>query len=142
MTGWVRSRQNSSICASQCCSPRVALLRHWPSCNADNSRRILGSQRRGPCRAMSLFTYDVAAKGAQFLKELLPTATAIAYLVNSSNPTAELYVKEAASTASALGISVHVLSAATEHELDGAFGSTTKLGVEGVVVPAEPFFDS
>ena len=96
----------------------------------------------GNLTGMSLFTYDVAAKGAQFLKELLPTATAIAYLVNSSNPTAELYVKEAASTASALGISVHVLSATTEHELDGAFASTTKLGVEGVVVPAEPFFDS
>jgi putative tryptophan/tyrosine transport system substrate-binding protein len=96
----------------------------------------------GNLTGMSLFTYDVAAKGTQFLKELLPTATAIAYLVNSSNPTAELYVKEAASTASALGISVHVLSATTEHELDGAFASTTKLGVKGVVVPAEPFFDS
>jgi len=55
----------------------------------------------GNLTGMSLFTYDVAAKGTQFLKELLPTATAIAYLVNSSNPTAELYVKEAASTASA-----------------------------------------
>jgi putative ABC transport system substrate-binding protein len=28
------------------------------------------------------------------------------------------------------------------NELDGAFASTTKLGVEGVVVLAEPFFDS
>ena len=61
---------------------------------------------------MSLFSFDVAAKGAQLLKELLPAASTIAYLVNSSSPTAALYVKEAASTASALGISVHVLSAA------------------------------
>jgi putative tryptophan/tyrosine transport system substrate-binding protein len=91
---------------------------------------------------MSLIMFDVAAKGAQFLKELLPAATAIAYLVNSSSPIADLYVKEVASTASALGISVHIVSASTEHELDGAFASTTKLGVGGVVVPAEPFLDS
>jgi putative ABC transport system substrate-binding protein len=51
-------------------------------------------------------------------------------------------VKEAASTASALGISVHVLSASTEQEVDDAFASATKSGVAGVVVPAEPFFDS
>jgi ABC-type uncharacterized transport system substrate-binding protein len=97
---------------------------------------------RGNLTGMSLFTFDVAAKCAQFLKELLPAATAIAYLVNSSSPSAELYVKEAASTASALGISVHIVSASTEHELDGAFASATKLGVGGVVVPAEPFLDS
>ena len=90
----------------------------------------------------SLFTFDIAAKGAQFLKELLPTATAIGFLVNSSNPTAELYMKEGVSWASALGISVHVLSASTEQELDGAFASTSRLGVGGIVVPAEPFFDS
>jgi putative ABC transport system substrate-binding protein len=90
----------------------------------------------------SLFTFDIAAKGAQFLKELLPAATAIGFLVNSSNPTAELYMKEGVSWASALGISVHVLSASTEQELDGAFASTSRLGVGGIVVPAEPFFDS
>ena len=96
----------------------------------------------GNLTGMSLFSFDVAAKGAQLLKELLPAASTIAYLVNSSSPTAALYVKEAASTASALGISVHVLSASTEREVDDAFASATKLGVAGVVVPAEPFFDS
>ena len=96
----------------------------------------------GNLTGMSLFSFDVAAKGAQLLKELLPAARTIAYLVNSSSPTAALYVKEAASTASALGISVHVLSASTEQEVDDAFASATKSGVAGVVVPAEPFFDS
>jgi putative ABC transport system substrate-binding protein len=96
----------------------------------------------GNLTGMSLFSFDVAAKGAQLLKELLPAARTIAYLVNSSSPTAALYVKEAASTASALGISVHVLSASTEQEVDDAFASATKSGVAGLVVPAEPFFDS
>ena len=53
----------------------------------------------GNLTGMNLFSFDVAAKGAQLLKELLPAASTIAYLVNSSSPTAALYVKELASTA-------------------------------------------
>src|SRR5262249_42692635 len=68
-------------------------------------------------------------------------ATAFAYLVNPTSPSAELYEKAAVST-SALGIEVHVLGASTEHELDVALASARKLGLGGVVVPAEPFFDS
>src|SRR5262249_59309891 len=78
----------------------------------------------------------------KFLKELLPAATAFAYLVNPTSPSAELYTKEAVSAASALGIEVHVLGASTEHELDVALASARKLGLGGVVVPGEPFFDS
>jgi putative tryptophan/tyrosine transport system substrate-binding protein len=96
----------------------------------------------GNLTGTSIFTLDVAAKSAQFLKELLPAATAFAYLVNPTSPAAELYAKEAVSTASALGIEVHVLGASTEHELDVALASARKLGLGGVVVPGEPFFDS
>ena len=45
-------------------------------------------------------------------------------------------------TVRALGIQVRVLNASTEHDLDEAFASLGKLGVSGLVVLAEPFFDS
>jgi ABC-type uncharacterized transport system substrate-binding protein len=96
----------------------------------------------GNLTGMGIFTFDLATKSVQLLKELVPTAAVIAYLVNPSNPGAELYVKEAASTASALGIAVHVLNASTEHELDEAFASVAKLGAGGLLVPGEPFFES
>ena len=88
------------------------------------------------------FTVELAAKGIQLLKELVPATTLVAYLVNPSNPSVENYVKEAATAASALGIAVRVLNASTEPELDDAFASLAKLGAGGLVVPGEPFFDS
>jgi ABC-type uncharacterized transport system substrate-binding protein len=62
--------------------------------------------------------------------------------VNPSNPSAELYTNEASNAASALGITVRVLNASTDDDLDEAFASLPKMGATGLVVPAEPFFDS
>ena len=66
----------------------------------------------------------------------------IAFLVNPSGPSAEIYGKEVPATVRALGIQIRVLNASTEHDLDKSFASLGKLGVSGLVVPAEPFFDS
>jgi putative ABC transport system substrate-binding protein len=96
----------------------------------------------GNVTGMSLLTSETFAKSTQLLKELLPTATVIAYLVNPSSPTAELYAKEASTAATALGITLRVLKARTDDELDEAFASLPKMGATGLVVPAEPFFDS
>jgi putative tryptophan/tyrosine transport system substrate-binding protein len=96
----------------------------------------------GNVTGMSLLTSETFAKSTQLLKELLPTASVIAYLVNPSSPTAELYAKEASTAASALGITLRMLKARTDDELDEAFASLPKMGAIGLVVPAEPFFDS
>jgi putative tryptophan/tyrosine transport system substrate-binding protein len=73
---------------------------------------------------------------------MVPAAAAIAYLVNPSSPSAELYVKQASTVASALGIRVPVLNASTEHDLDECFASLGKIRADALIVPAEPFFDS
>ena len=91
---------------------------------------------------MSLFASELWEKVVQLLKELVPAATVIAYLVNPSNPSAEMYSKAGVAAARALGIQVHVLNASTEHDLEETFASLVKLGAGGLVVPNEPFFDS
>jgi putative ABC transport system substrate-binding protein len=96
----------------------------------------------GNVTGMSIFPSELAAKSVQLLRELVPAAAVFAYLVNPSNPTAEIYAKEAAAAASALGIAVHVLNAGTERDLDEAFASLAKLGVGGLIMPAESFFVS
>ena len=96
----------------------------------------------GNVTGMSLHPSEVAAKSVQLLIELVPAATLIGYLVNSSNPSADIYAKEASNAAKALGIEVHVLNASTEHDLDEAFASMAMAGATGLAVPAEPFFDS
>jgi putative ABC transport system substrate-binding protein len=96
----------------------------------------------GNVTGMSMFAADLGAKSVELLKELAPTAAVIAYLVNPSNPTADIYSKEAVTAASSLGVQVHVLNASTEHELDEAYAALIKLGAGGVVVVGEPYFDS
>jgi putative ABC transport system substrate-binding protein len=96
----------------------------------------------GNVTGMALQNSGLVAKSAQLLKEAVPAVTVIAFLVNPSSPSAEIYMKEAAAAARALAIQTLVLNARTEHDLDEAFASSGKLGVGGLVVPAEPFFDS
>jgi putative ABC transport system substrate-binding protein len=96
----------------------------------------------GNITGMSTLTAEIAAKSVELLKELVPGAAVIAYLVNPSNPAVRIYSMPAVTAASALGIAVSVVNASTEHELDEAFASLAKLGAGGLVVPGEPFFDS
>jgi putative ABC transport system substrate-binding protein len=96
----------------------------------------------GNVTGMSLFDAELWGKVVELLKQLVPAATVIAYLVNPSNPSAEMYSKTAAAAASALGIQVRVLNASTERDLEESFASLVKLGAGGLVVPNEPFFDS
>ena len=88
------------------------------------------------------FGVFVGAKSVELLKELIPKAAVMAYLVNPSNPTVEFYTKEATRAASGLGIQIRVLNASTEGDLDEAFSSLAGLGATGLVVLGEPFFES
>src|SRR3954469_8521157 len=57
----------------------------------------------GNISGMGLFTSDMIGKMAQLLKEMVPGAAALAYLVNPSSPSEEIYAREAHVVSSALG---------------------------------------
>ena len=96
----------------------------------------------GNITGMSLYPLGLAAKSVQLLSRLLPGATLIGYLINPLNPGASVYTSEASAAANALGISIRILNASTEQELDELFASLPKSGISGLAIPAEPFFDS
>jgi putative ABC transport system substrate-binding protein len=96
----------------------------------------------GNVTGMSLFASDLWAKNVELLRDLVPTARVMAYLVNPSSPSIATYLKGAAQAASALGVDIHVINASTEREIDEAFASLAKLGAAGLIVPNEPFLDS
>ena len=100
------------------------------------------SRPGGNITGMSTFNSELGPKRLELLKELVPTATTIAYLANPTNPIAEAELKAALAMASALSIQLHVLNASTDHELDAAFTAFDKLRAGGLVVAGEPFFDS
>jgi putative ABC transport system substrate-binding protein len=96
----------------------------------------------GNVTGMGVFTATLGAKGVELLKQLVPTASQMAYLVNPSNPSAEIEVKEVLDAANAIGITLHVFKASTDDELDAAFQALGTLRADGLAVAGESFFDS
>jgi putative ABC transport system substrate-binding protein len=96
----------------------------------------------GNVTGMSLFSTEFWAKSVELLKELVPAARVMAYLINPSSPGIEMYVRGATQAASALGIDIHLLKASKDSELDEAFASLAKLRAGGIIVPNEPYLDS
>ncbi|HWX29856.1 MAG TPA: ABC transporter substrate-binding protein [Steroidobacteraceae bacterium] len=116
----------------------------FSAANDPVGRGLVASLNRpgGNVTGMSLFASDLWAKNVELLKELVPTANVMAYLVNPSSPSVATYLKGAAEAASALGVDIHLLNASTERELDEAFASLARLRVGGLIVPNEPYLDS
>jgi putative tryptophan/tyrosine transport system substrate-binding protein len=131
-----------SALAAKAATPTIPIV--FSAVNDPVQLGLVASLNRpgGNVTGMSLFASELWAKVVELLKELVPAATVIAYLVNPSNPSAEMYSKAGVAAARALGIQVHVLNASTEHDLEETFASLVKLGAGGLVVPNEPFFDS
>ena len=79
----------------------------------------------------------------QLLHELVPAATVIALLVNSTNPIlAETLSSVLQPAGRAIGQQIRVVSAGTEREIDAAFAGLVQQGVGALVVSNDPFFNS
>ena len=96
----------------------------------------------GNLTGTSMFTAEIASKNVNLLKEMVPAATLVAYLINPTNPAAKIYSDSVIAAASALGITARVVNASTEQDLDDAFASSKRFGAAGLVVIGEPFFDT
>ena len=75
----------------------------------------------GNITGMSTLTTPLGAKSVELFKELKPSATVFAYLLNKSNPSADGEAKMAIAGASELGVQLHVLGADSEQGLEEAF---------------------
>jgi putative ABC transport system substrate-binding protein len=76
------------------------------------------------------------------LCELVPHAKRIALLINPASPTADPSIRGAEEGVRARGVQLSVLKASTESEIDAAFASVASLQGDGLVVSADPFFDT
>jgi putative ABC transport system substrate-binding protein len=78
-------------------------------------------------------------KRLELLRELLPSTTTIALLVNPSNPNV-VDAPETEAAAKALGRRLEVLTASTEGDLEAAFTTMVKRQAGALVVMPDPFF--
>lgn len=100
------------------------------------------SRPGGNVTGMATLTVQLVAKWIELLRELLPTASGLGILVNASNPSGSITIEVARSTAAALSVPLSVETASSHEAVDLAFARFVTQGAGGIVVPAEPFFDS
>jgi putative tryptophan/tyrosine transport system substrate-binding protein len=86
---------------------------------------------------------EVGPKRLELMRELLPSITVIAVLVNPTNPViTESVVRSLQAPASRFGLKLHVLSASTERDIDKAFTAVAQLGAGALIVGTDNFFNS
>ena len=85
---------------------------------------------------------ELTAKRLGLLKELLPSATRIAVLVNPTGPEAEALTQEAQTAVLTMGRQIELLSAATNGEIDSAYASLVQRQAEALLVTNSNLFVS
>ena len=96
----------------------------------------------GNATGVHILTAMMEGKRQGLLRELVPTVTRIAVLLNPTYTAAEVQLKEVEEAARTLGLETQVLHASTELELDTTFTTLAQLQVGALQVCADPFFNS
>jgi putative tryptophan/tyrosine transport system substrate-binding protein len=96
----------------------------------------------GNVTGVTQLNVEVAPKRLELLHELVPTASVVALLINSTNPNTETNTKEMQVAARTLGLELHVVNASTERDFDAVFAKLIQLRAGGLVIGADNLFVS
>jgi putative ABC transport system substrate-binding protein len=97
----------------------------------------------GNLTGINFFNGDLATKQLELLRELVPTATRVAALVNPANATIiESTLKDLEPAAHALGLQIRIVRASTSHEIDAAFVNFARERPDALFVGGDPLFNS
>jgi putative ABC transport system substrate-binding protein len=96
----------------------------------------------GNLTGVTILFDEVGPKRLELMRELVPTATIVAVLMNPTYPTAETQSRDLQAAARTLGLEIRVLHASTERELDSAFATVVQLRAGALVIGNDSFFNS
>jgi putative ABC transport system substrate-binding protein len=97
----------------------------------------------GNATGINLYTGELTAKRLELLRDLVPTATRVAVLVNPANvATTETTLRDVAATARAMGLQIQVLNASTSGEINAAFATIGRERPDALFVGLDPFFNN
>jgi putative ABC transport system substrate-binding protein len=96
----------------------------------------------GNITGATVFASEMESKRLGLLHEAVPAAKAIAVLLNPANPAAELQARDVRDAAPRVGVEVIPFSASTESEFDDVFAAIIRHNATGLLVAADPFFNS
>jgi ABC-type uncharacterized transport system substrate-binding protein len=95
----------------------------------------------GSLTGVNFLAGELTAKRLGLLRELVPTATRVAVLVNPANATtAASTLRDVAPAARALGLQIRVLETSTSREIDAAFDTFVRERPDALFVDPDPFF--
>jgi len=94
----------------------------------------------GNATGIYLFTNTLERKRLELLHELVPKATAIAVLVNPTNPNAETVSHDLQAAARTLGLQIDIVNASAERDIDAAFATILQRAEGALVVGNDPYF--
>jgi putative tryptophan/tyrosine transport system substrate-binding protein len=95
----------------------------------------------GNVTGVTSLNVEVGPKRLELLRELLPSATIIALLVNPAVPAiAEPLSRASQAAAHALGLQLHVLHASSDDDFDRIFATLTQLHADALVIGPDVLF--
>jgi putative ABC transport system substrate-binding protein len=94
----------------------------------------------GNLTGVTTLNAEVVSKQLELAREVVPTATDIALLVNPANQLAERTTTQAQVAARTLGVHLHVLHASTERDFDTVFATLDQLRAGALVIGADSLF--
>ena len=100
------------------------------------------SRPGGNLTGVSILDVEIGPKRLELLRELIPTATVVALLVNPTTPAAEAIARDVQAAARLLGLQLHVLHAATDRDFDAVFATLAQLRADALIIGGDPFFTS
>ena len=96
----------------------------------------------GSLTGFNAFVGELGAKGLALLHELVPGTATIGFLENPNNPTVELETRDVLAAAAVVGLTVQMLKAGTDREIDAAFVSLVQARTGALLVGNDAFFNS
>jgi putative tryptophan/tyrosine transport system substrate-binding protein len=96
----------------------------------------------GNITGVSILTRTMEAKRIGLVREVVPRAETIGFLMNPTFPAAEAQLADIQEAVRNHGIQLQVLGASTDQAIDAAFETAARQRIPALVIGADPFFDT
>jgi putative tryptophan/tyrosine transport system substrate-binding protein len=96
----------------------------------------------GNATGFSIVAPELGVKRLELLKEIVPTVSSIAVLLNVNNPQSKVELKEMQTAAQAMGLQLHPIEISKEDGLDDAFATINKTAAHALIVLTDPILFS
>jgi putative tryptophan/tyrosine transport system substrate-binding protein len=96
----------------------------------------------GNLTGVTLLAVEVGPKLLEMLREVVPSASRIALLVNPTNPNSEMQSKNMRDAAGRLGIELQVLNASVERDFDAGFAKLRDAKASALIIGQDVYFNA